>query len=440
MSKRTGLLGLLLVIALGSGVVAQEPSPEPPPWFGGRVEMPEHGFAVTVLDGWVAMDMTTEVGRQLDTAMEVGGLGEGSWGDPQQFRDQMTLGPMPQPLWMVDASSGDSCAVSRSSVPVLAEDFQSAVDFLHDGYVARPSLMDVEPPITMDLPAGPVLKMHFRMSHVDLGQPVLITSYEIMTAEGILTLACTSAAARPEDDWLSIAETLAFLPAEELEEVRASHIMYAPATDPAGASLELEDDAAWQAARKRAEGAAEALRAIADPAARVIAFGVRARNESDERYSVEDGTGSPGDLGYFSRDVMVPEFADPLFGQTDLRPADIVGPVRTEFGWHVILFTDRCRGEHVTRRTYSVAPATQVEVTDEQAAAARQEIETQLTALGLEILGIDMHEGGAMTLELRVPVDAIGEMRRIAATLTSAALRYSVDVDIVPCGDWTEDE
>jgi hypothetical protein len=41
MGKRVGILAGLLVLVLGSGVAAQEPSPEPPPWFGGRVEMPE---------------------------------------------------------------------------------------------------------------------------------------------------------------------------------------------------------------------------------------------------------------------------------------------------------------------------------------------------------------------------------------------------------------
>jgi parvulin-like peptidyl-prolyl isomerase len=36
---------------------------------------------------------------------------------------------------------------------------------------------------------------------------------------------------------------------------------------------------------------------------------------------------------------MVPEFADPLFDDiANLQPGDIVGPVRTDFGWHVIQF------------------------------------------------------------------------------------------------------
>jgi parvulin-like peptidyl-prolyl isomerase len=36
---------------------------------------------------------------------------------------------------------------------------------------------------------------------------------------------------------------------------------------------------------------------------------------------------------------MVPEFADPLFDNVaTLKPGDIVGPIRSDFGWHVIQF------------------------------------------------------------------------------------------------------
>ena len=64
MGKRAGLLAGLLVMALGSGVAAQEPSPEPAPWFGGRAEMPEHGFAITVPAGMVAFSSSSDLGEQ----------------------------------------------------------------------------------------------------------------------------------------------------------------------------------------------------------------------------------------------------------------------------------------------------------------------------------------------------------------------------------------
>ncbi len=46
-----------------------------------------------------------------------------------------------------------------------------------------------------------------------------------------------------------------------------------------------------------------------------------------------------GDLGYFTRDRMVPEFADVAF---NLQPGEMTeAPVKTGFGWHVIIVDDR---------------------------------------------------------------------------------------------------
>ncbi len=49
-----------------------------------------------------------------------------------------------------------------------------------------------------------------------------------------------------------------------------------------------------------------------------------------------------GDLGYFTKDKMVPEFANAAF---DLQSGDISAPVKTGFGWHIIKVVDRRKGE-----------------------------------------------------------------------------------------------
>jgi peptidyl-prolyl cis-trans isomerase C len=63
-------------------------------------------------------------------------------------------------------------------------------------------------------------------------------------------------------------------------------------------------------------------------------FAKLAKEKSADRGSAVKG----GDLGYFTKDQMVPEFAEAAF---DLKKGEISEPVKSAFGWHIIKLQDR---------------------------------------------------------------------------------------------------
>lgn len=100
------------------------------------------------------------------------------------------------------------------------------------------------------------------------------------------------------------------------EEVRARHIL-----------VMADDDTPDAAARAKVEAARRRIEA-GEPFAKVAA-------EVSEDASNKD---RGGDLGFFGRDRMVKEFADAAFGAA---PGTLVGPVKTEFGYHLLEVQDK---------------------------------------------------------------------------------------------------
>ena len=101
----------------------------------------------------------------------------------------------------------------------------------------------------------------------------------------------------------------------QAEERQASHILIAVKPD--------ASDAEKAAAKQKAE--ALAAQARANP----TKFAELAKANSQDPGSAAQG----GDLGTFARGNMVKPFDDAVFA---MKPGEIVGPVQTDFGWHVI--------------------------------------------------------------------------------------------------------
>ncbi|MCX7712272.1 MAG: peptidylprolyl isomerase [Chthoniobacterales bacterium] len=106
---------------------------------------------------------------------------------------------------------------------------------------------------------------------------------------------------------------------EQPEVVRASHILIR--VD------EGADEATVEAKKKQAEEIAQKAKAGED-------FGKLAEQYSEDPSAKHNA----GDLNYFPRERMVPQFSEAAFSQEVNTVSD---PVRTPFGWHIIKVTDK---------------------------------------------------------------------------------------------------
>ena len=100
----------------------------------------------------------------------------------------------------------------------------------------------------------------------------------------------------------------------EGEQARAAHVLIRVAPD---ADIEAQSEA-----EIRAKGVAQIALAGGD-------FAALAKKHSDDPGTMDRG----GDLGWFGRGGIDPEFEKAVFAA---KPGDIVGPVRSQYGYHII--------------------------------------------------------------------------------------------------------
>ena len=168
------------------------------------------------------------------------------------------------------------------------------------------------------------------------------------------------------------------------EQVRASHILL----ETAGKN---EADV-----KKRADDIAKQVKGGAD-------FAELAKKVSEDKGSAANG----GDLDYFGRGRMVPEFEQAAFS---MQPGQISDPVKSQFGYHIIKMVDKRAGS--TRPLDEVRPQIQqqlaMETADQRITQQARDLEKSINDPGdfdtvAKELGLTVQESGLFQREDPVP-------------------------------------
>jgi len=120
----------------------------------------------------------------------------------------------------------------------------------------------------------------------------------------------------------------ASVPAKDEAQIQVSHILFSPKDDPGTAGALDPADPAWAAAEKDANDLVARLKAGAS-------FKTEAKM-SDDKTSGADG----GLLVWAPKGTYVPEFEAAIWAD-GVKHNEILGPIKTQFGYHVIQFDAR---------------------------------------------------------------------------------------------------
>lgn len=167
--------------------------------------------------------------------------------------------------------------------------------------------------------------------------------------------------------------------------------------------IAADDDEA--AAEARAKAAYERARAGED-------FAALARELSDDTGSKESG----GDLGFAQRDDFVAAFGDAVWS---MEPGEIRGPVKSEFGWHVIRL--EAVDPEVTRTFDDVRAELEPELRRAKVEKAFGDAQEQLDTLAFEAAG----SLEPVATQMKLPVKRIERFTRSGSAEFGAAPQLS---------------
>lgn len=114
------------------------------------------------------------------------------------------------------------------------------------------------------------------------------------------------------------------------DQVRSRHILLSPGGDPSKAAEIAETDPAWTKAKDDAERIYQQIKSGE------VAFEDAAKQSSNDTGSGAEG----GLLPWLTQDSVVTEFGDAIFAP-GLKEGDLIAPVKTQYGWHIIEYVGR---------------------------------------------------------------------------------------------------
>jgi parvulin-like peptidyl-prolyl isomerase len=156
--------------------------------------------------------------------------------------------------------------------------------------------------------------------------------YERMTEERALSIALsekiTAQLLAGPVEQREVSYVAASVPESDAAQVQVSHILFSPKDDPNTAGDLDPTDPAWAAAEKEANDLVARLKNGSD-------FETEAK-KSDDTSSGADG----GLLAWAPKGTYVPEFDNAIWAD-GVKGDDILGPIKTQFGYHVIKFDAR---------------------------------------------------------------------------------------------------
>ncbi len=125
------------------------------------------------------------------------------------------------------------------------------------------------------------------------------------------------------------------------EQVRASHILISANAYQVGEEIKSKSkkEIPTEELKKQVEKILADKKAQAEKLAKELQADSTKFETYAKKYSEDPGSAKQGgDLGYFAKEQMVPEFSKTAFSA---KPNTVSDPVKTEFGYHIIMVQDR---------------------------------------------------------------------------------------------------